>query len=114
MLRSGDVVEIDLGVPRGREAGVPHPAIVVTAQRILDAAPSVVHVVPLTSTRRPFHSEIHIAADADNGLDRDSSAQCQHLRAVSVERVGEIRGRVSAMELLQVREVIAVQLDLPH
>jgi mRNA-degrading endonuclease toxin of MazEF toxin-antitoxin module len=41
-------------VPAGREAGFLHPAVVVTEQRILDANPSVVQVVPLTGswTRR--------------------------------------------------------------
>ena len=52
MPSSGDVVELDLGTPEGREAGFRHPAVVVTAQRILDAEPSVIHVVPLTSTIR--------------------------------------------------------------
>ncbi len=33
-----------LGAPTGREAGVRHPAVVVMAQRILDASPSVIHV----------------------------------------------------------------------
>ena len=37
MLTSGDVVDLDLGTPVGREAGFRHPAVVVTAQRILDA-----------------------------------------------------------------------------
>ena len=114
MLSSGDVVSLDLGLPRGREAGFPHPAIVVTAQRILDASPSVIHVVPLTSTLRGFHSEVRVQPDRHNGLDQESAAQCQHLRAVSTERVREVRGRVGAMVLAQVRDVIAVQLDLPH
>lgn len=60
MLSSGDVVDLDLGLPQGREAGFRHPAIVVSAQRILGAEPSVVYVVPLTSTLRGFHSEITI------------------------------------------------------
>jgi mRNA-degrading endonuclease toxin of MazEF toxin-antitoxin module len=34
---SGDIVNLDLGRPEGREAGYLHPAVVVTAQRILDA-----------------------------------------------------------------------------
>ena len=112
MLHSGDVVDVDLGQHRGREAGYPHPGIVVTAQRILDAAPSVVHVVPLTSNLRGFHSEVRVLPDDDNGLERESAAQCQHLRAVSTERVREVRGRVGPIVLAQVREVIAVQLDL--
>lgn len=60
MPTSGDVVDLDLGVPEGREAGFLHPAVLVTSQRILDAHPAVVHVVPLTTTLRPFHSEIVI------------------------------------------------------
>src|SRR5215213_8039800 len=112
MLTSGDVVELDLGSPAGREAGFQHPAIVVTAQRILDAAPTVVHVVPLTSTIRAFGSEVRIGADASNGLDHTSAAQCQHLRGVSTGRVDGVRGNVGAAVLSEVREVIAVILDL--
>jgi mRNA-degrading endonuclease toxin of MazEF toxin-antitoxin module len=52
MLNSGDVVRLDLGLLSGREASFRHPAVVVTAQRILNAGPSVVHVVPLTSRIR--------------------------------------------------------------
>lgn len=50
MLTSGDVVELDLGPPSGREAGLRRPAIVVTAQRVLDESASVVQIVPITST----------------------------------------------------------------
>ena len=38
------------------------------------------HVVPLTSTLREFHSEITIEPDDHNGLTARSAAQCQHLR----------------------------------
>lgn len=113
MLTSGDVVQLDFGSPAGREAGFGRPAIVVTAQRILDAAPAVVHVVPLTSTIRAFGSEVRVDAHASNGLDHASAAQCQHLRAVSVGRVDAVRGNVGAVVLSEVREVIAVLLDLP-
>jgi mRNA-degrading endonuclease toxin of MazEF toxin-antitoxin module len=89
------------------------PAVVVTAQRILDAAPSIVQVVPLTSTIRSFHSEVLIEPDPANGLGVPSAAQCQHLRAVSPARIVEVRGNVGATVLTQVRETIAVILDLP-
>ena len=45
MLTSGDVADVDFGLPRGREAGFQRPAIVVTAQRLLDRSPNVVQVV---------------------------------------------------------------------
>jgi len=112
MPASGDVVDLDLGAPEGREAGFRHPAVLVTAQRILDAGPSVVHVVPLTSTIRSFHSEVVVDPDAANGLDAVSGAQCQHIRAVSPHRIVGVRGNVGAMVLAQLRESITVILDL--
>jgi mRNA interferase MazF len=113
MPTSGDVVDLELGLPEGSEAGFRHSAVLLTAQRILDAQPSVVHVVPLTSTIRPFHSEIVIEPDEANGLDEVSAAQCQHLRAVSPSRVRAVRGNIGAGVLAQLRETIAVILDLP-
>lgn len=113
MPTSGDVVDLDLGVPQGREAGFRHPAVLVTAQRVLDAAPAVVHVVPLTSTIRAFHSEIVVEPDRTNGIDDVSAAQCQHVRAISPSRIVAVRGNVGASVLAQLRETIAMILDLP-
>lgn len=112
MLNSGDVVELDLGVPAGREAGFRHPAVVVTAQRILDASPSVIQVVPLTTTLRDFGSEVVVEPSDLNGLQPPSAAQCQHVRAVSVDRVEGIRGNVGGETLAQIREVLGLILDI--
>ena len=112
MQTSGDVVDLDLGRPEGREAGFLHPAIVITAQRILDAGPKVVHVVPLTSTIRKFHSEIVIEPDKANGLNIESAAQCQLLRAVSPHRVVTTLGNIGPLNLSQIRETLAVILDI--
>lgn len=112
MLTSGDVIRLDLGAPAGREAGFRHPAVVVTAQRILDAEPSVVQVVPLTTTIRGFGSEVTLDPNAGNGLDEVSAAQCQHIRAVSSGRVDDTIGNVGASALAQIREIIGLILDL--
>ncbi len=113
MPTSGDVVDLQLGAPEGKGAGFRHPAIVVTAQRILDADPSVVQVVPLTSAIRSFHSEVVVEPDETNGLDVVSAAQCQHIRAVSSRRIMGVRGNVGTTVLTQLRETIAIILDLP-
>jgi mRNA interferase MazF len=113
MLSSGDVVELDLGTPAGREAGFRHPAVVITAQRILDRSPTVVHVVPLTSTLRQASSEITIDPDPTNELETTSAAQCQHLRAVSPTRVVERRGNVGPAILAQIRQTVGLILDIP-
>ena len=99
--------------PEGREAGFRHPAVLVTAQRILNAGPSVVHVIPLTTTIRRFHSEVVIKPEKANGLAAPSAAQCQHLRAVSTSTIVATRGNVGPATLAQVREAIAAILDLP-
>ena len=113
MPNSGDVVDLDLGLPQGPEAGFSHPAVVVTSQQILDVQPSVLHVVPLTATLRSFQSEVPVEPDESNGLSVASAAQCQHLRAVALQRIGPTRGTVGPAVLAQIRETIAVILDLP-
>jgi mRNA interferase MazF len=112
MLSSGDVVHLDLGLLHGREAGFRYPAVVVSAQRILSADPSVVSVVPLTPTLRSFHSEIAIESDDHDGLTVRSAAQCQHLRAASTGRIVPVRGNIEPATLGQIRERIAVLLDI--
>ena len=86
---------------RPDEAGFIHPAVVVTARRILDAGPSVVHVVPLATTLRRFHSEVIAEPDTDNGLPVVSAAQCQYLRSVSSHRIVATTGSVGAITLTQ-------------
>jgi mRNA interferase MazF len=112
MLTSGDVVDLDLGSPRGREAGLRRPVVVVTAQEIIDESVNVVQVVPLTSTIRAFGSEVEIHADDTNGLEGDSAAQCQHIRSVSVDRVESVRGNVGVAALAEIREVLGLILDI--
>lgn len=111
MLTSGDVVEVDLGIPEGREAGFHRPAVVVTAQRILDSGPTVAHIVPLTTKDHGFDSEVHIDPDLRNGLPHPSVAQCQHVRAISIVRVGLVTGNVGATVLTQIRDILGLILD---
>ncbi len=113
MLTSGDVIDLDLGLPEGREAGFRHPAVLITAQRVLDAQPTVIQVVPLTTTIRGFTSEITIEPDDTNGLQQRSAAQCQHVRAVSTRRVEQVRGNTGPLVLGQIRDVIGLILDIP-
>jgi mRNA interferase MazF len=112
MRRCGDVQLADLGEPQGREAGFARPVVVVTAQLVLDQRPSVLHVVPLTSTIRSYRSEVPIEPDPGNGLAAVSAAQCQHIRAIAVERLRAPIGNVGPQALTQMREILADLLDL--
>lgn len=88
------------------------PAVAVTAARILHGGPNVVHVVPLTRTLRGNGAEVVIEPDDRNGLSALSAAQCQHLRAVAVDRITTHIGNVGPVALQQVRNTLAVILDL--
>jgi mRNA interferase MazF len=112
MRRCGDVQPADLGEPQGREAGFWRPVVLVTAQLVLDQTPSVVQVVPLTSRVRGYRVEVTIEPDPSNGLERVSAAQCQHIRAIAVERLAEPIGNVGPQVLTQMREILADLLDL--
>lgn len=109
---SGDVVEVDLGIPAGHESGFRRPAIVTTAQAVLDAAPSVLQLVPLTTRLRGVSLEVELEPTRQNGLDARSAAQCQHVRSVAVSRVRERRGNVGDVALAQIREIIALLFDI--
>lgn len=112
MLISGDIAYVDLGQPAAREAGFIHPVVIATAQRILDARPAIVQVVPLTTTIRGFGSEVVVEPDNANGLKHRSAAQCHHVRAVSIARVERVQGNVGPVVLAQIRNVIGLILDI--
>ncbi len=112
MLMPGDVIDFDLGVPAGSEAGLRRPAIVVTAARVLRGEPSVVQVVPLTRAIRASGAEVVIEPDGRSGLRAASAPQCQHIRSVSVGRMTAPLGNIGPVALSQVRDTVALLLDL--
>lgn len=112
MPTTGDIVLIDFGLPQGHEAGFPRPAVVVTASDVLRTGSPIVQVVPLTSTIRRYKAEVVIEPDASNRLASVSAAQCQHIRSFARSRVSERIGRVSPIHLHQIRETLALLLDL--
>jgi mRNA interferase MazF len=112
MLTPGDVVDLDLGTPAGSEAGLRRLAVVVTAARILRGEPNVVQVVPLTRTIRQSSTEVIIDPDERNSLAASSSAQCQHVRSVATTRIHGRTGNVGPVVLGEVREVLALLMDL--
>jgi len=111
-MQAGDVVEVDFGLPAGSEPGFVRPAIVVTADLILQARPRTVHVVPITSnTSRSLPTEIAVSAA---GLDQPSAAQCHLCTVVSTERLmDDDRGNVGAAALAEVRSILGDLLDIP-
>ena len=46
-------------------------------------------------------------------MERVSSAQCQHIRSVSVNRIDGVRGNVGPLALGQIRETLGYLLSIP-
>ena len=100
MPTSGDIVEVDLGAPTGQEAGFRRPAVLVTAQELLDQNPSVIQVVPLTSSIRGFGSELVIEARysqwARSGLGGAMPPDSSRISSAGSNRTGQRRSRRSS------------------
>ena len=115
MLR-GEIRMVDLDPARMGEAGKRRPAVIVsndganaTAARL---GHGVVTVVPVTSSvERVYPFQVLLPA-VDSGLARDSKAQAEQVRAVSVDRVAEQIGTVPAELLLDVDEALRLHLGL--
>lgn len=115
MLR-GDICLIDLEPVRGSEADKRRPAVVVSNDRANATSErlgrGVLTVVPLTrNTARVFPFQTMLPADT-TGLRMDAKAQAEQVRAVSVERMGPVLGRVPAPLMAALDEALRLHLDL--
>lgn len=115
MLR-GEIRLVDLEPIRGSEAGKRRPAVVVSNDRANATAArvgrGVVTVVPVTSnTTRVFPFQVLLPA-GETGLRVDSKAQAEQVRAVAVERVGPVLGRVPAGTMTALDDALRLHLQL--
>ena len=104
-MRAGDVVRLDVGAPARGEPGFVRPAIVVTSDDVLELRQHAIAVVPCTTAKRGWLSEVDVA---EFGV-----AQAHLPTTISVDRIVETTGaNVGPVALLQIRELIADLLGL--
>lgn len=116
MIRRGDIDSVDLDPARGSEANKRRPAVIVsndaanaTASRL---GRGVITVVPVTSSvERVYPFQVLLRAD-QTGLERDSKAQAEQVRSVSVERIGARLGVVPNAPMLDIEEALRLHLGL--
>ena len=115
-MRRGDVVWVDLDPAQGAEASKLRPAVVVsndgantTADRL---GRGVVTVVPVTSnTERVYPFQVLIPAGR-SGLPRESKAQAEQVRAVTVGRVRRVVGRLPDDLMARLDDALRLHLGL--
>ena len=98
------------------ESAYRRPAVIVSNDGANSTAArlgrGVISVVPMTSNvTRVYPFQVLVPA-GKSGLDRDSKAQAEQVRSLSVERVGERLGSVSAPLMLEVDEALRLHLAL--
>jgi mRNA interferase MazF len=116
LVRRGEICLVDLEPVRGSEANVRRPAVIVSndganmsAERL---GRGVVTVVPITSNVESIYPFQVLLKASVNGLDRDSKAQAEQIRSVSVERVGGRVGVVPNESLVELDEALRLHLAL--
>jgi mRNA interferase MazF len=113
-LRRGDVYDVALNPLRGSEQTGLRPVVVVSRDAI-NAASSVVIVVPCTTHRegrRVYPTQARIEVP-EGGLEVDSLALGEQAWAVSKDRLGRRRGRLSPETLSTLDRALLIALDLP-
>lgn len=115
MLR-GEIRLIDLDPVRGNEANKRRPAVIVSNDHANTTAGrlgrGVVTVVPVTSSvERIFPFQVFLPS-GETGLRMDSKAQAEQVRAVAVERVGGVLGRVPTSLMAAVDDALRLHLQL--
>ena len=115
MLR-GEIRLVDLEPIRGSEAGKRRPAVVASNDRAHATAArlrrGVVTVVPVPSNAaRTFSFQPRLPA-SEPGRRVDGKAQAEQVRAVAVERVGPVLGRVPAGTMAALDDALRLHLQL--
>ncbi|MCA1675676.1 MAG: type II toxin-antitoxin system PemK/MazF family toxin [Actinobacteria bacterium] len=115
-MRRGEIRLVDLDPARGAEANKRRPAVIVSNDGANSPAArlgrGVITVVPMTSNVRRIYPFQVLLATTDTGLQHDSKAQAEQVRAVAIERVGNKVGTVPAAVMAELDEALRLHLAL--
>jgi len=112
-MRRGDVFWAFLDPTIGSEQAGRRPVVVVSRDAIHNAM-EVALVVPLTNRDNKdqlFHSQVEIKR-GEAGLKVDSVAMCEHVRAVSAERIRGFIGHLDTSRIVRIDAALKIALDL--
>ena len=97
-MRRGEIRIVNLSPTLGAEAARTRPAVIVSNDGANTTAArmghGVVTVVPITTNTERVHPFQVLLTAQDTGLERDSKAQAEQVRSISVERIGRPIGLV--------------------
>jgi mRNA interferase MazF len=101
----GEIYRVRLPARRGREQGGPRYAVIVQAEELLGLSPVIVAPTSRRAARATFRPEIEVAGETTRVL-------VEQLRAVDIERLDDLAGRLTSSEQRSIDEALALVLDL--
>jgi len=115
-LRRGEIYLVNFEPARPGEANKQRPAVIVSNDGANTAAErngrGVITVVPVTSmVERSYPFQVLIPINSA-GLDRESKAQAEQVRSISVERIGPVIGELPHPLMEKLDEALRLHLAL--
>ena len=101
----GELYRIRLPATRGREQHGPRYAVIVQADQLLGLSTVIVAPTSRSAAAATFRPEVELAGEKTRVL-------VEQLRAVDIERLDSLAGRLTAPEQRAVDEALALILDL--
>ncbi|CAN5772455.1 type II toxin-antitoxin system toxin endoribonuclease PemK [soil metagenome] len=101
----GEVYRVRLPAGRGREQGGSRYAVIIQADELLGLSTSIVAPTSRRAAPATFRPEVEVAGDVTRIL-------VEQLRAVDLERLGDLAGRLTAHEQGAVDEALTLVLGL--
>jgi mRNA interferase MazF len=112
----GEIRLVDLEPVPGSEANKQRPAVLVSNDGANSMAATlgrgVVTVVPITSNVSRVHPFQVFLSATSTGLERDSKAQAEQVRSVSVERIADAVGRLEPRQMHALEAALRLHLGL--
>jgi mRNA interferase MazF len=112
-MRRGEVWLVNLDPTLGAERRKTRPAVIVSSD-LVGILPLRV-IVPLTDWKDRYGVApwmVRINASPENGLEKDSAADCFQVRSLSTSRLVRKLGSLMVDEMTQIQDGIAVVLEL--
>jgi mRNA interferase MazF len=101
----GEIYRVRLPARSGREQAGTRYAVIVQAEELLELSTVIVAPTSRSAARATFRPEIEVAGETTRVL-------VEQLRAVDIERLDDLAGRLTSSEQRTVDQALALVLDL--
>lgn len=101
----GEIYKVRLPSKRGREQSGPRYALIVQAEELLGLSTAIVAPTSRSAAPATFRPEIELAGETTRVL-------VEQMRAIDIERLDQLAGRLTTAEQGAVDEALALVLDL--